>query len=149
MARGKACSREESEKMRKKEAQRKALVEATANANKKDSVTSLDATRVAVAQSSKCSAENNISISEQVVPSNKMKVSEHSKAVQAKRHAQKQSHSIVKSDDESVEVMESFEDEKDSKPAASTAFDVAVDYGDDKFFRIIENSGFLLQLEEE
>ncbi len=55
----------------------------------------------------------------------------------------------MESDDESAEVMESFEDEKDSKPAASTAFDVAVDYGNDKFFRIIENSGFLLQLEEE
>ena len=37
-------------------------------------------------------------------------------------------------DDESVEVMESFEDDTDSKPAARTAFDVAVDYGDDNFF---------------
>jgi len=111
MARAKARTREDLEKMRKKEAQRKALLEATASANKKDSVTSLDATRVAVAQSSKCS-----------------------EAVQAKRCAQKRSRSIVESDDESVEVMESFEDEKDSKPTTTTAFDVAVDYGDDNFF---------------
>jgi len=78
----------------------------------KKTVTSLDVTRVAVAQSSKCS-----------------------ETVQAKRRAQKRSHSIVESDDESVEVMESFEDEKDSEPTASTAFDVAVDYGDDYFFQ--------------
>ena len=110
MARAKARTREESEQMKKKEAQRKALLEATASANKK-TVTSLDVTRVAVAQSSKCS-----------------------EAVQAKRRAQKRSRSIVESDDESVEVMESFEDEKDSKPAATTAVDVAVDYGDDNFF---------------
>ncbi len=102
---------------------------------KKIPVTSLDATRAAVAESSKLSTGNKISISEQVIPSNKMKLSEHSKEVQAKHHAQKQSHSIVESDDESVEVMESFEDEKDSKPATSTAFDVAVDYGDDNFFQ--------------
>ena len=30
--------------------------------------------------------------------------------------------------------MESIEDEEDSKPTANTAFDVAVDYGDDNFF---------------
>jgi len=30
--------------------------------------------------------------------------------------------------------MESFEDEKDSKPATTTAVDFAVDYGDDNFF---------------
>ena len=121
--------------MRKKEAQRKALVEATATANKNDSVMSLDATRVAVSQSSKCSAENNISISQQVVPSNETKVSEHSKSVQAKQRAQKRSLSIVKSDDESVEVMKSIENEEDSKPTTSTAFDIAVDYGDDNFFQ--------------
>jgi len=83
----------------------------------------LEATRVAVAQSSKCSAESNLSISEEVELSNQRKGTEHSKAVQAKRHAQKQSRSIIKSDDESVE---------DSKPAATTAFDVTVNYGDDK-----------------
>jgi len=135
MARGnKARSQEESEKMKKKEAQTKAL-DGTANSKKKDSVTSLDATRAAVAKSSKFSSANKFSISEQVIPSNKTKLSEHSKEIQAKRRAQKQSRSIVESDDESVEVMESFDDEKDSKPAASTAFDVAVDYGDDKFFQ--------------
>jgi len=64
-----------------------------------------------------------------------MKLSEHSKEIQAKCRAQKRSCSIVESDDESVEVMESFEHEKDSKPAASTAFDVAVDYGDDNLFQ--------------
>jgi len=40
--------------------------------------------------------------------------------------------------------MESIQDEEDSKPAASTAFDVAVDYGDDNFFRIDQDSGLLL-----
>jgi len=92
MAREKARTREESEKMRKKEAQRTALLEATASANKKN-VTSLDVTRVAVAQSSKYSAENNISTSKQVQPSNQRKLSEHSKVVQSKRRAQKRSRS--------------------------------------------------------
>jgi len=99
-------------------------VEATANASKKDSsVMTLEVTRVAVAQSLKCSAESNLSNSEGVELSNQRKDSEHSKAVQAKRRAQKQSCSIVKSNDESVE---------DSKPAAVTTFDVAVNFHDDK-----------------
>jgi len=124
MARGKPCSCEEMEQMKKKAAQNKSDVEATANASKKDSsVMTLEVTRVAVAQSLKCSAESNLSISEEVELSNQRKGTEHSKAVQAKWHAQKRSHSIIKSDDESVE---------DSKPAATTAFDVTVDYGDDK-----------------
>jgi len=135
MARGKARSRQELEEMRKKEAEKKTSMDATATANKKGSATSaLDATRVSAAQSSKSSTENDILISKQVQPSNQRKLSEHSKVVQAKRRAQKRSRSIVESDDESVELMESFEDDTDSKPAARTAFDVAVDYGDDNFF---------------
>ncbi len=87
MARGnKPHSREESEKMKKKEAQTNAL---EATAHEKNSVTSLGATRAAVAQSSQFSSGNKISISEQFIPSHKTKLSEHSKEVQAKRHAQK------------------------------------------------------------
>ncbi len=142
MTRGKARSREELEQMRKKEAQKKSLVEATANANKKDSATSLDATRVAVAQSSKDSAENNILISKQVQPLTQTKVSEHSKAVQANQRAQKCSRSIVESYDESVEVMESFEDDTDSKPTAKKAFDVDVDYGDEFFSELMKIQDF-------
>jgi len=67
MARGKPCSHEEMEEMKKKEAQK----------------------RDAVAQSSQCSAESNLSNSEGVELSNQRKDSEHSKAVQAKCHAQK------------------------------------------------------------
>jgi len=60
------------------------------NALKKDlSVTTLEATRVSVTQSSKCSAEPNISNSEGVGLSDQRKDSEHSKAVQAKHCAQK------------------------------------------------------------
>ncbi len=44
--------------------------------------------------------------------------------------------------------MESIEDKEDSKPAASTAIDIDVNY-DDNFFKIDENSGLLLQMEEE
>jgi len=111
-------------------------VEATANAKKKDSsgMTS-EATRVAVAKLSKCSAESSSMNSDEVESSTLTKFDEHSKAVQAKQCAQKQSHSIVKSDDESIEVMESIVDKEDSKPATSTAIDNAVNYGGVNFFQ--------------
>jgi len=93
----------------------------------------LEATRVAIAQSSKCYAESNLTNSEGIELSNQRKDTEHSRAIQAKCHAQKQSRSIVKSDDESVE---------DSKPAATTAFDVTVNYGDDKHENVQDASKF-------
>jgi len=69
-------------------------------------------------------------------------------AVQAKQQAQQQSCSILDTDDESVEIMESSEDVEDSKPAAATAVkvskpvstiavDISVDYGDN-FFELMK-----------
>ena len=90
MTRGKPCSCEEMEDMKKKEAQKRSVVDNAANALKMDlSVTTLEATRVSVTQSSKHSAESTLSNSEEVEPSKQKKVTEHSKAVQAKWHAQK------------------------------------------------------------
>ena len=67
MARGKPCSHEEMEEMKKKEAQKRSAVDNAVNALKKDlSVTTLEATRVSFTQSSKRSAESNISNSEGV-----------------------------------------------------------------------------------
>ncbi len=92
---------------------------------------SLDTTTVAVAQSSNLTDSNTVSIQEDEL-SSWSKATGHSKAVPAKWHAQKQSHSIVESDEDSVEIMTSIEDEE--KPAAIQAYDVGVDYGDDNFF---------------
>jgi len=77
MARGKPCSCEEMEDMKKKEAQKRSAVDNAANALKKDlSVTTLEATRVSVTQYSKCSAEPNISNSEGVGLSDQRKDSD-------------------------------------------------------------------------
>jgi len=108
MARDKPCSHEEMEQMKRKAAQRKTVVEAStkekaakanavqsgkppANAKNKDSsVMGSEATRVAVASSSKHLAEDTLSISEEILLSKQTKVSEHLKAIQAKQHAQQQ-----------------------------------------------------------
>jgi len=67
------------------------------------------ATRVAVASSAKHVAEDNRSICEKVPLSKQTTVSEHLKAVQAKQLAQQQSYSIVESDEESGEHIQSSE----------------------------------------